>query len=214
VRQHVITGDCRTILPTLQGATVCITDPVWPNCPPGLLQGHDRPAALLAEAMEALPASIKRVVIVLRSDCDPRFLSAVPVRFPFFNAHWLRYAMPGYMGRKLGGNELAYAFGEPIHSAPGQRVIPSMSPPVVAQPKDRRANGHPCSRALVHFDWLVRWWSEPDDVIVDPFCGSGTTLVAALRQDRMAYGVEIDPAYADIARARLATEAPLLAAAS
>jgi site-specific DNA-methyltransferase (adenine-specific) len=207
--QRVIVGDCRAVLPTLQGATVVITDPVWPNCPPGLLQGHDRPAALLAEAMEALPSSVKRVVLVLRSDCDPRFLAGVPARFPFFNALWLRYAMPGYIGRKLGGSEIAYAFGEPIRSAPAQRLVPTFSP--VAQPRDRLANGHPCSRALVHFDWLVRWWTEADDVIVDPFCGSGTTLVAALRQNRAAIGIEIEPAYAEIARARLANEAPLLA---
>jgi site-specific DNA-methyltransferase (adenine-specific) len=208
--QQIITGDCREVLPTLQ-ATVCITDPVWPNCPEGLLQGHDRAFELLAEAMAAMPATIRRIVIVMRSDCDPRFLCAVPARFPFFNSHWLRYAMPGYLGRKLGGNEIAYAFGEPIRSAPGQRVVPSQSP--VAQPKDRLANGHPCSRALVHFDWLVRWWSEPDDVIVDPFCGSGTTIVAAKRQDRAAVGIEIEAHYADIARERMRAVAPLFEAA-
>lgn len=41
------------------------------------------------------------------------------------------------------------------------------------------------------------------DVVLDPFVGTGTTLVAALRAGRSSVGVEIDPAYAQMARQRL-----------
>jgi DNA modification methylase len=206
---EVICGDCREELPKL-AADVLITDPVWPNVPEGLLVGYEDPERLLAEALEVVPETVKRIVIILRSDSDPRFLRAVPSRWPFFNAHWLQYVMPGYIGRKLGGNEIAYAFGEPIARREGQKVIPSVAPK--AQPGDRRAVGHPCSRALIHMEWLVRWWSEEGETIVDPFAGSGTTGVAANWLGRDATLIEIDPGYCEIARLRCSEAAPLLQA--
>jgi DNA modification methylase len=38
-----------------------------------------------------------------------------------------------------------------------------------------------------------------DDVVLDPFLGSGTTLLAAHRTSRRCYGVELDPLYVDTA---------------
>lgn len=84
---EILTGDCRAVLPTVEHADVVITDPVWPNFPEGLLEGRDRPVGLLAEAIKVLPASVKRLVIVLRSDCDPPFPMCRAPRWPFFNAH-------------------------------------------------------------------------------------------------------------------------------
>lgn len=205
---RILIGDARALVPTI-GADAVITDPVWPNCPAGLLRGWSEAGDLLRETLELLPGSVKRLVIVLRSDSDPRFLSAVPARWPFFNAHWLQYVMPGYIGRKLGGNEIAYAFGDPVPSSEGRRVIPSVAPK--AQPADRRANGHPCSRALLHMEWLVKWWSEPGETILDPFCGSGTIPLAADRMQRHGIGIEIDAAYAEMARRRLDDDAGMFA---
>lgn len=191
-------GDAREILPSLQ-ADVLMTDPVWPNCPPQHeIAGADRPFELFAEIVAACPP-VKRAVIVMRNDSDPRFLQ--PMRLPFTSASWLRYAMPGYLGRILGGNEIAYAFGAPIPSAPGRRVIPSQGP--VAQPGDRPANGHPMSRASVHFKWLVDWWSVEGETILDPYMGSGTTGAAAVALDRKFVGIEIAPRFFDLACRRI-----------
>lgn len=44
--------------------------------------------------------------------------------------------------------------------------------------------------------------TDPGDVVVDPFAGSGTTLVAAQRLGRRAFLIEKDPAYADVILAR------------
>ncbi len=163
---------------------------------------------MLAEALQRLPQSVKRLVIVLRSDSDPRFLQAVPERWPFFNAHWLQYVMPGYIGRKLGGNEIAYAFGEPVPSAEGRRVIPSVSPK--AQPSSRAPNGHPCSRSITHMKWLVEWWSDFGETVLDPFAGSGTVGLAAEHLGRNSILIEFDANYAEMARERLENDAPLL----
>jgi site-specific DNA-methyltransferase (adenine-specific) len=192
-------GDCRDVLGSLQ-ADVLITDPVWPNAPAGMFPDVPCPESLLRDALAEM-AALERAVIVLRSDSDPRFLRAVPERLPFFLAQVLQYVMPGYIGRKLGGNEIAYSFGAPAASEPGRRVIPGMSPKV--QPKGRAANGHPCSRAFEHFEWLMRWHSDAGQTVIDPFMGSGTTGYAAMRAGRRFIGIEINPEYFDIACARI-----------
>lgn len=54
----------------------------------------------------------------------------------------------------------------------------------------------PFPRAIPEF--FIKAYSDPADVIFDPFSGSGTTLVAAGLLDRAGYGVEISPAYCDV----------------
>jgi len=50
--------------------------------------------------------------------------------------------------------------------------------------------------------WFIRAYSDPTDVIYDPFMGSGSTLLAAHQNDRVSYGMEISPGYVDVICAR------------
>lgn len=193
-------GDCRDILPQIEAEAI-ITDPVWPNCPIRLLPGGDRPHALFEEFCRVVNWGI-RAVFIMRHDSDPRLLAPVPLAYA--RSVQLPYVMPSYIGRWLGGDETAYCFGEPIPSREGQRVIPGRAP--AAQPGGRKANGHPCSRVYAHMKFLVRWWSDPGEVILDPFSGSGTTLAAAKNLGRQAIGIEIEERYCEIAAKRLAQE--------
>jgi 16S rRNA G966 N2-methylase RsmD len=52
--------------------------------------------------------------------------------------------------------------------------------------------------------YLVEKLTEPGETVLDPMCGSGTTLVAALKRGRQALGCEIDPERAKVAAARVA----------
>jgi site-specific DNA-methyltransferase (adenine-specific) len=54
---------------------------------------------------------------------------------------------------------------------------------------------------------LVRMFSFSGDTVLDPFCGSGTTMIAALRTGRNSIGVEIDPEYCRMAARHLKAEA-------
>jgi site-specific DNA-methyltransferase (adenine-specific) len=54
--------------------------------------------------------------------------------------------------------------------------------------------------------WLVRMFSFVGDTVLDPFMGTGTTLLAAARCGRHSIGVEIEPAYAKAAKQRLERE--------
>ena len=208
-------GDCRELLPQLKKVDSAIIDPVWPNVPQcygfdpkkydPLLPGSKNPYSLFRQSVKLIKA--RRLVVVLRFDSDPRFLRAVPPSWTFFRVSILPYAIPGYIGRKLGGDEHAYCFGTPVKSAPGRRVIGGYAPK--AQPQNREPNGHPCSRTLVHFKWLINWWSEPGETILDCFAGSGTTLVAAKQLSRKSIGIEICEKYCEIAANRLSRLNPM-----
>lgn len=202
---QLIQDDCLKILPGLtEQIDAVITDPIWPNAPDGMFE-ETNAADLLWRALEMTEA--KRVVIILRYDSDPRFLSAVPAIWPFFRVQTLKYAVPGYNGRKLGGYEYAYCFGEPVPSRAGRRVIPGEGPTVTRRTPP---NGHPCPRHLSHMKWLVNWWSEPGETVLDPFAGSGTTGVACAELGRNFIGIEKDAEYFAIMQRRIAEAQPLL----
>jgi len=57
---------------------------------------------------------------------------------------------------------------------------------------------------------LVRMFSFWGDTILDPFCGTGTTILAAMKADRNSIGVEIDPEYCQMALKRLQREGSTL----
>ena len=52
--------------------------------------------------------------------------------------------------------------------------------------------------------------TKPGDLILDPFSGSGTTGMVALRHDRSYVGIELNPEYAAMSRDRIRDDAPLL----
>ena len=66
---------------------------------------------------------------------------------------------------------------------------------------------HPAPFPLELAYRLVRMFSFFGDIVVDPFCGTGTTMLAAMRASRHSVGVEIDPAYSQMALQRLDREA-------
>lgn len=53
-------------------------------------------------------------------------------------------------------------------------------------------------------------WSNPGDVVLDPFIGSGTTAKMAIRHHRQFIGVDISPEYCDLARRRIAAVQPTM----
>ena len=64
-------------------------------------------------------------------------------------------------------------------------------------------NGHPCPKPLGWAMWFISRCTKPNDLILDPFCGSGTTCVAAKMLGRRFIGIDISSDYCKIARQRL-----------
>lgn len=57
---------------------------------------------------------------------------------------------------------------------------------------------HPCPKPLKLWEELLRCAGDDASLIVDPFAGSGTTIIAAEKLGRRCYAVEIEPRYVDV----------------
>jgi DNA modification methylase len=83
--------------------------------------------------------------------------------------------------------------------------------PVAAAAAERL--GYPTQKPLALLERIVAASSNPGDVVLDAFCGSGTALVAAQRLGRRWVGMDVSPAAVALARRRLESESNLERAA-
>ena len=70
-------------------------------------------------------------------------------------------------------------------------------------PKEKRHGKHPTQKPLALLERIIAASSLPDDVVIDPFCGSGTTGVAALKSNRRFIGIDMEPGYIALSKARM-----------
>jgi len=63
---------------------------------------------------------------------------------------------------------------------------------------------HPTTKPVELVTRMIVNSSQAGDIVYDPFCGSGTTLVACEQLRRRGYAVEIDPGYVAVTLERLA----------
>lgn len=103
-------------------------------------------------------------------------------------------------GRSIGGN--AYGAANPHESTVGYGDSGGRSRffycPKVS-PKERGdGNTHPTVKPLALMRWLVRLITPPGGVVLDPFAGSGSTLLAARAEGFRAVGIEREPEYVEI----------------
>ena len=47
-------------------------------------------------------------------------------------------------------------------------------------------------------EYLIKNSSKQEDIVLDPFLGSGTTLIACEKQSRICFGIELEPKYCDV----------------
>jgi site-specific DNA-methyltransferase (adenine-specific) len=98
-------------------------------------------------------------------------------------------------------HENAYLLAKGSPDPPMQRI------PDVLEWKYSGNRLHPTQKPLCVLTPLIRSFSRPGDIVLDPFCGSGSTLLAAKLQGRSFIGIELDPAYYNIALDRLLAKA-------
>jgi hypothetical protein len=73
----------------------------------------------------------------------------------------------------------------------------------------RVKNDHPTVKPIALMRWLCRLVTPKGGIVLDPFAGSGTTLIAALRDNFRAHGCELRAKHIEIAGARIRGDAPL-----
>lgn len=64
--------------------------------------------------------------------------------------------------------------------------------------------GHPAPFPEELIEPCIRMWSRPNEIVLDPFMGSGTTAVSALKWQRLYFGCELNPEYLKLAQRRIA----------
>lgn len=70
-------------------------------------------------------------------------------------------------------------------------------------PESARRVGHPAPFPVELPEQLIRLYTFVDDLVLDPFMGSGSTLAAAARLGRRYVGYDLDPSYVELARQRV-----------
>ena len=75
-------------------------------------------------------------------------------------------------------------------------------PSVFHIPKPSRNEAHPTMKPVALIEAMLKNSSCRGDVVLDPFAGSGSTLIACERLNRRCFAVELDPGYCDVIRRR------------
>lgn len=70
-------------------------------------------------------------------------------------------------------------------------------------PKAKERTGYPTQKPILLLERIIEMTTEPGDLVVDPFCGSGTTVVAAALLGRRSFGVDCSVDAVELAQQRL-----------
>ena len=198
-------GDCREVLPSLS-ADVLITDPPYGvglttktsdyRLKASTLYADD-PETIRALIAEAVPLALSRTTRGLIF-CGARMLFAYP-----------EPASVGVVFTPNGAGQCPWGFQV------GHPILFYGRDPYLEDGKGSRPNGfrteqpnrevidHPCPKPLAWMTWAVNRASRLGETVLDPFAGSGTTLIAAKKDGRRSIGVEISETYCEIIVKRL-----------
>ncbi|MBD2484906.1 site-specific DNA-methyltransferase [Planktothrix sp. FACHB-1365] len=72
-------------------------------------------------------------------------------------------------------------------------------------PKAKERVGYPSQKPILLLERIIELASNPGDIVLDPFCGSGTTIIAAKLLNRSGIGIDISPDAVQLSKDRLKT---------
>jgi hypothetical protein len=195
-------GDCREILPLLPKVDAVVSDP-----PYGIsLQTDNR----WREAIDPGKRKVYRPVHGDDESFDPTFMLKLAPRVTLWGANHYADKLPPSRGwlvwnkRDAGASgmhsdaELAWTNAIGATRCHNQFWQGAFRPGEVAE-----GFLHPTQKALALMRWCVELTSRVGDTVLDPFMGSGSTLLACVKLQRRAIGIEIDQGYFDIACRRI-----------
>ena len=184
-------GDCREILPTLEPVDLVLTDP-----PYGLADrwtGGTWGAAPMYDDAKRWDRDIPTDTVVSLATLAPLVIVWGGNLYPLPPSRsWLSWEKSSKM-QTMADFELAWT---------------NLDRPSKLWREDRNPDGkrqHPTQKPLSLMEWCLGFAPFAASVL-DPFAGSGTTLVAAKNLGRRAIGIEIEERYCEIAAKRLSQE--------
>lgn len=203
---RIIQGDCLDILKSMPSASAdfILTDP------PYFVRYRDRDGRIIANDVD--PASVLGAF-------DDLYRILKPNRFCVCFYGWSKVGAFFDAWTKAGFKPVAhlvwhkdyasksryvrYTHEQAYVLAKGNPRTPE-SPIEDVQPWEYSGNRlHPTEKAVSVLQPLVRSFSEPGDLVLDPFAGSGSSLVAAALAGRSAVGIELEEKYCTLIRRRL-----------
>jgi len=119
------------------------------------------------------------------------------------NYYWIM-ALKHDGGKQLVGGRYALAEWKPIlvyQKSPRKRLDKPFADFIDGTGREKDL--HEWAQAVGELANIIKNFSLPGDTILDPFAGSGTTLVASLQNNRMAVGIEIEEEKYNIAKGRI-----------
>ncbi len=109
---------------------------------------------------------------------------------------WAGHANHGSGLRAADGSVTGYtAAGKPVQD----RKIPDSVIRVMRHKARGIEVAHPAVFPVDLVSEMLTAFSDPDDLVFEPFCGSGTQLISAQKNGRSCFGMELAPEYADVA---------------
>lgn len=69
---------------------------------------------------------------------------------------------------------------------------------IIKYDRPSKSKLHPTMKPVGLVEYLIKNSSKQEDIVLDPFLGSGTTLIACEKQSRICFGIELDPKYCDV----------------
>ncbi len=192
-------GDCLEIMPDLEPVDLVLTDPPW-NL--GYFEDDNKQwgeySTWLEKTRDILIQKSKAVFIFQSS-------KAVPFVAHLFK-NWTMFANPKSFCQLVKGQmSNAFDVGFLNDNKTGFTGVTGWRNWHIANNSSgknaHRGHGHPTPRPVDTLRFIIGMFSH--QVILDPFMGSGTTLVAAKELGRKAIGIEIEEKYCEIAVRRL-----------
>jgi DNA modification methylase len=196
-------SDCRDVLP-LVAFDVMVTDP-----PYGIGWRRGVNAARASKSHDGIAGdadtSVRDAALTLSGGRPAVVFGSFYAPFPPGVRQvlvWHKPADAGVVGSTTGYRrdaEPIFLVGDwPLRPVAWSSVIRSAAGSIAATTV---ATGHPHTKPV---DLMMKLLALSNGVVVDPFMGSGSTLVAAKRMGRVAIGIEVDEAYCEVAAKRLA----------
>lgn len=173
----------------------------------GLRYDHLEPATLRAVAAQLVRVTRKWILVMTSHDLIPAWEEALGALGRYVFAP-LPILLPGMNVRLQGDGPSSWAVYlvvcRPVGYKDGTKPGGYTGSPGTAQERALPVKG---SKPLWLMEQILEDYTAPGDLILDPFAGAGTTLLAAARKGRRALGFELNPTHYEIARRRLAGEA-------
>jgi adenine-specific DNA-methyltransferase len=206
LRNAILEGDCTELLRTLPrgSADFVLTDP------PYLVRYCSRDGRTIANDADGswLEPAFAQIFRILRRDgfCVSFYGWSQADRFI---RAWRRagFRLAGHISfpKAYASTErfLRYHHENAYLLVKGNPPYPATRIPDVIEWKYSGNRLHPTQKPTCVLRPLIESFSRPGDLVVDPFCGSGSTLLAARLAGRRFLGIELDAYYCAVARRRL-----------